>query len=152
VRICGLAHRLDRTTSGVIIAARSQQMWEYLRGEFKARRVEKEYRAIVYGYVAQERGRIVAEIVRTYPWTIARLTPEPSGLRIDKTVAAPAAGGATFAATTVVPASAVVTKKTWLRVVGSLNRLRPSVTTSAPVSDTRKVSSYVESARGVRPI
>lgn len=65
VRICGLAHRLDRTTSGVIIAARSQQMWEYLRGEFKARRVEKEYRAIVYGYVAQERGRIVAEIVRS---------------------------------------------------------------------------------------
>jgi 23S rRNA pseudouridine1911/1915/1917 synthase len=65
IRICGLAQRLDRTTSGVLVAARTQSAWEYLRGEFTARRVEKEYFAIVYGHVAGEQGRIVAEIMRS---------------------------------------------------------------------------------------
>lgn len=65
VPICGLVHRLDRTTSGILIAARTQEMWDYLRGEFKARRVEKEYRAIVYGHMASDGGRIVAEIARS---------------------------------------------------------------------------------------
>lgn len=65
VDVCGLVHRLDRTTSGVLLVARTQAMWEYLRGEFKARRVGKVYRALVYGHVADEAGRIVAAIERT---------------------------------------------------------------------------------------
>lgn len=65
VPVCGLVHRLDRTTSGVLIVARTRDMWDYLRSEFKARRVEKEYRAVVYGHVSGERGRIVAEIARS---------------------------------------------------------------------------------------
>ncbi len=65
VDICGLVHRLDRTTSGIVLVARTQAMWEYLRGEFKARRVEKTYRAIVYGHIAADTGRIVAAIQRT---------------------------------------------------------------------------------------
>lgn len=65
ILLAGLVHRLDRTTSGVVIAARTQHFWDYLRGEFRARRVEKEYRAFVHGHVEGEEGRIVAEIVRT---------------------------------------------------------------------------------------
>lgn len=65
VRVCGLVHRLDRTTSGVLIAARTQETYDFLKGEFKARRVEKEYRAIVYGRMPEDVGRIVAAIERS---------------------------------------------------------------------------------------
>lgn len=65
VRVCGLVHRLDRTTSGVLVAAKTNEMFAYLKGEFKARRVEKKYRALVYGKMPDESGKVVAEIVRT---------------------------------------------------------------------------------------
>jgi RluA family pseudouridine synthase len=61
----GLVHRLDRTTSGVMIIAKTQEAYEYLKKEFKERRVVKTYRAIVYGHVANDEGEIVVEIVRT---------------------------------------------------------------------------------------
>lgn len=57
----GIVHRLDRTTSGVMIVAKTQEAWEYLRAEFKARRVEKKYLALVHGVLEGE-GRISAEI------------------------------------------------------------------------------------------
>ncbi len=65
VRVCGVVHRLDRTTSGVLLVAKTPEMFSYLKGEFKARRVEKTYHALVYGNVEGESGRIVAEIART---------------------------------------------------------------------------------------
>ncbi len=61
----GVVHRLDRDTSGVIVIARTQEMFDYLKSEFKARRVEKIYRAVVYGHPEQNSGRIVAEIARS---------------------------------------------------------------------------------------
>jgi 23S rRNA pseudouridine1911/1915/1917 synthase len=57
----GIVHRLDRTTSGVMLIAKTQDAWEYLRAEFKARRVEKKYLALVHGALEGE-GRISAEI------------------------------------------------------------------------------------------
>lgn len=65
VLTAGLVHRLDRTTSGVLIAAKTPEMYAYLKGEFKARRVEKVYRAYVYGHMEEREGRIVAEIMRS---------------------------------------------------------------------------------------
>lgn len=65
VRVGGIVHRLDRTTSGILLAAKSPAMFDYLKGEFKARRVEKTYRAFVYGHPRENSGRIVAEIMRT---------------------------------------------------------------------------------------
>jgi 23S rRNA pseudouridine1911/1915/1917 synthase len=65
VPINGLVHRLDRTTSGVVIVAKTQEAFEYLRNEFKNRRVEKKYLAWVYGRLSKTEGRIVAEIVRS---------------------------------------------------------------------------------------
>lgn len=64
VRVCGLVHRLDRTTSGVLVAAKTNEVFTYLKGEFKARRVEKKYHAIIYGRM-EGSGTIVAEIART---------------------------------------------------------------------------------------
>ena len=62
--IGGAVHRLDRTTSGIMFAAKSAEAFAYLRAEFKARRVLKLYRAYVYGTLAGE-GRIAAAIERT---------------------------------------------------------------------------------------
>ncbi len=61
----GIVHRLDRTTSGVLLIAKTMETYAYLKNEFKERRVEKIYRAVVYGLIAAEKGRIVAEIMRS---------------------------------------------------------------------------------------
>src|ERR1051325_10409308 len=45
----GLAHRLDTDTSGVLLAARSRAAWQALRRQFRERRVDKRYLAIVHG-------------------------------------------------------------------------------------------------------
>ena len=45
----GIVHRLDRLTSGVIVVARTQASFEFLKSQFQAREVKKVYRAFVYG-------------------------------------------------------------------------------------------------------
>ncbi len=61
----GIVHRLDRMTSGVMLIAKTPEMYAYLKSEFKARRVHKTYHAFVYGQMEKEEGRIIAEIVRS---------------------------------------------------------------------------------------
>ncbi len=46
----GIVHRLDRDTSGVMVVAKSDYAYLHLVKEFKARRVEKTYVAIVEGW------------------------------------------------------------------------------------------------------
>ncbi|MGB9553329.1 MAG: RluA family pseudouridine synthase [Candidatus Caldatribacteriaceae bacterium] len=45
----GIVHRLDKDTSGVMVVAKSDSAYLHLVREFKARRVEKSYLAIVEG-------------------------------------------------------------------------------------------------------
>ena len=45
----GIVHRLDRDTSGVMVAARSAAAYRALARDFAARRVDKRYLAVVYG-------------------------------------------------------------------------------------------------------
>jgi 23S rRNA pseudouridine1911/1915/1917 synthase len=45
----GIVHRLDRDTSGILMIARTEAAMASLRAQFRARTVEKEYRAIVHG-------------------------------------------------------------------------------------------------------
>ena len=54
----GIVHRLDRDTSGLIIVAKTQKSFIYLKNEFKEHRVKKEYIALVYGHVATDSGVI----------------------------------------------------------------------------------------------
>lgn len=63
--VAGIVHRLDRTTSGVVVAAKTNETFAKLKQLFKERRVEKTYLAYVYGHMEQEAGRIVAEIARS---------------------------------------------------------------------------------------
>jgi len=45
----GIVHRLDRDTSGVMVLARHDESFHYVRAQFKARTVQKEYLALCWG-------------------------------------------------------------------------------------------------------
>jgi len=61
---CGIVHRLDRPTSGVLLVAKTPRAYERLTGAFKAREVHKLYRAIVRGVPADKKARVEAPIGR----------------------------------------------------------------------------------------
>ena len=54
----GIVHRLDKDTSGVILVAKTPQMYEYLKDAFKERKVKKEYIALVLGKLEKPHGFI----------------------------------------------------------------------------------------------
>jgi len=58
----GIVHRLDRDTSGIILIARNQEYFEYLKNLFQARAIKKTYRALVYGKLIPKKGIIEKEI------------------------------------------------------------------------------------------
>ncbi|TSC91849.1 MAG: 23S rRNA pseudouridine synthase [Candidatus Berkelbacteria bacterium Licking1014_96] len=58
-----ICHRLDRDTSGLLIIAKNEKVKQAIQAQFKARRVKKEYLALVSG-IAPEKGRIEGYIVR----------------------------------------------------------------------------------------
>jgi 23S rRNA pseudouridine1911/1915/1917 synthase len=60
----GIVHRLDRTTSGVMVLAKTSAAHAWLKKQFQDRTVKKEYLAVVYGHVREDRGHIEREIVR----------------------------------------------------------------------------------------
>ncbi len=61
----GIVHRLDKTASGVMIAAKNQAAFNHLKEQFSSRRVRKEYLALVYGTVEQDTGEIHFRIGRS---------------------------------------------------------------------------------------
>jgi 23S rRNA pseudouridine1911/1915/1917 synthase len=61
----GIVHRLDRDTSGVMVAAKNQRAMESLTAQFKARTVAKEYLAVVAGVPGPLAGRIETLIGRS---------------------------------------------------------------------------------------
>ena len=60
----GIVHRLDRFTSGVILAARHDLAHRRLAAQFMARSTEKTYIALVHGHLAKDQGRIEKPIAR----------------------------------------------------------------------------------------
>lgn len=48
---CGILHRIDRDTSGLVLAARTQAVYAALRAQFSAHTVAKRYMALVAGTV-----------------------------------------------------------------------------------------------------
>src|SRR5262245_54011122 len=69
----GLAHRLDTGTSGLLIVARTAEVWRVLRRAFRAREVEKTYLAIVAGRVAGV--RVIDTALAHDPHAPARMVP-----------------------------------------------------------------------------
>lgn len=60
----GIVHRLDKDTSGLLVAAKTESSHENLADQFRAREVFKSYVALVYGVVKQQSGRIEQPIAR----------------------------------------------------------------------------------------
>lgn len=60
----GIVHRLDKDTSGVLIAAKNPEALEFLAAQFRHKKVEKTYLAIVKGAPLKREGWVVGKIVR----------------------------------------------------------------------------------------
>lgn len=54
----GIVHRLDRETSGLIVAAKNNETFHYLKKLFQDRKIEKRYYALVYGILKEKTGTI----------------------------------------------------------------------------------------------
>lgn len=50
----GIVHRLDKDTSGVILVAKNKETFEFLKDQFKNRKTEKIYHAVVWGKFKEE--------------------------------------------------------------------------------------------------
>ena len=69
----GIVHRLDKDTSGVMLVAKTQAMFEFLKNAFAERRVKKEYIALVCGHVALQSATVDSPIGR-HPRDFRKMT------------------------------------------------------------------------------
>jgi 23S rRNA pseudouridine1911/1915/1917 synthase len=75
----GIVHRLDRDTSGLLVVARSDEAHRRLQRLLRARKIEREYLALVQGRPRSRSGRIEAAIGRdrTDPTRVSLDTAAP---------------------------------------------------------------------------
>ncbi len=85
----GLAHRLDRDVSGLLVVAKTEPMFRELKRQFKNREIKKEYIALVHGVLTpnQEHDIITRPIgrSRTGRGRMAAYSQEQAGSRQAKT-------------------------------------------------------------------
>jgi len=60
----GIVHRLDKDTSGVMVATKDDRTHRYLARQFKAHSIQRRYRALVHGLIAEATGTIDQPIGR----------------------------------------------------------------------------------------
>lgn len=60
----GIVHRLDKDTSGVMIVARNNETFIFLKNQFKERQAVKKYIALAVGNIQKEKGIISLPIAR----------------------------------------------------------------------------------------
>jgi len=76
----GVVHRLDKETSGLILLAKNERAHRWLQEQFKSRKVEKVYLALVDGAPPTPTGRVEAPIGRsTSHRKQMAVTPEGKG-------------------------------------------------------------------------
>lgn len=61
----GIVHRLDRDTSGVLLLAKNEKTYQFLKKQFQDREIKKIYIAIVSGALKNDRGIINKAIGRS---------------------------------------------------------------------------------------
>lgn len=54
----GIAHRLDKDTSGILLVAKTKEVFDFLQEQFKSRQVQKRYLCLVEGNLKKEAGVI----------------------------------------------------------------------------------------------
>jgi 23S rRNA pseudouridine1911/1915/1917 synthase len=60
----GIVHRLDKDTSGLLVIAKNNDSFYYLKSLFKSRKIQKHYYALVYGRPKEGHGTINAPMGR----------------------------------------------------------------------------------------
>ena len=61
----GIVHRLDRVTSGLIVCALNYETYKLLKNQFKEKKVNKNYLAIIEGHLSSDSGKIELPIKRS---------------------------------------------------------------------------------------
>ena len=61
----GIAHRLDKDTSGILVVARNQETFDYLKSIFQKREIKKTYLVLVAGVIKNDKGVIDLPIGRS---------------------------------------------------------------------------------------
>jgi len=61
----GIVHRLDRDTSGVMVVAKTEEAFLFLKNQFQTRTVKKIYNSFVWGLVKLDKGTIDRPIGRS---------------------------------------------------------------------------------------
>ncbi len=68
----GIVHRLDKETSGTLILAKNNFIFNYLKNLFKTRKVKKKYIALVKGEIKKQEGIINLPLIRSKKSPIKR--------------------------------------------------------------------------------
>src|SRR5438309_7374926 len=76
----GIVHRLDKATSGLIVAAKNEHAHRKLAEQFAQRQTKKTYIALVHGWLKNDRGTVNAPISRDSVRRV-RMTTRRSGGR-----------------------------------------------------------------------
>lgn len=74
----GLVHRLDKETSGLLVIAKDDVAHVKLARQLSARKMEREYRAIVWGRFKKARGTVDAPLARS-PKDYQKIIVHPDG-------------------------------------------------------------------------
>ncbi|MFA6272287.1 MAG: RluA family pseudouridine synthase [Patescibacteria group bacterium] len=72
----GIVHRLDKDVSGVMVIAKNQGAFEFLKLQFQDRKIRKKYTTLVYGKMNPPNGMISAPIGRS--------TSQPNRMSVKK--------------------------------------------------------------------
>lgn len=62
---CGIVHRIDKDTSGVLLVAKNNKSHKILSDGFKNKTIKRKYIALVHGIIDTNKGKIVAPIGRS---------------------------------------------------------------------------------------
>ena len=62
---CGIVHRIDKDTSGILLVAKTNKAHRILSDGFKNKTIKRKYIALVYGVINNNYGKIVAPIGRS---------------------------------------------------------------------------------------
>jgi 23S rRNA pseudouridine1911/1915/1917 synthase len=73
----GIVHRLDKDTSGLLVVAKNQKAFEFLKKEWQSGQVIKKYLALVWGNLNENSGEIKSELARSIKDFRKRMVVKP---------------------------------------------------------------------------
>jgi len=80
----GIVHRLDKDTSGVLLVAKNQESFLYLKNLFLTRQIEKTYLALVRGVIKKENGVIDFSLIKSRTFGKRKIVLRPTLFKKEK--------------------------------------------------------------------